>query len=58
MELKNLGNRKRWPADSLEQRLVEMTERAGYTFKERESGDMKVYVCNEAGLMYYIDDVE
>lgn len=35
-----------------------MTERAGYTFKESESGDMKVYVCNEAGLMYYIDDVE
>ena len=58
MELKNLGDKNKWPDNSIEQRLVDMTERAGYKFREREEGTMKVYICNEAGLMYYVDDVE
>ena len=58
MELKNLGNRDRWPDDSLEQRLVDMTERAGYQFRKSENGSMTVYVCNEARLMYYTDNTQ
>ena len=56
-KMRDLGYANGWHDDSLEQRLVDMTIKAGYAFKEvshNERGYDTVYVCEEAGLKYHI----
>lgn len=56
--MRDLGYANGWSSDSLEARLVEMTRKAGFTFKEvshNERGTDTVYECAEAGLRYHVD---
>lgn len=51
--IKDLGYANGWSPDSLERRLVEMTEKAGYKFKEEFIPPHEYkYTCVEAGLTY------
>lgn len=52
--MRDLGIANGWHDDSLEVRLVEMTVKAGYKFKEEFIPPHKFkYTCEEAGLMYW-----
>lgn len=52
--IRDLGCANGWPDGSLEQRLVEMTRKAGYTFKEVFCPPHTyIYTCHEAGLKYH-----
>ena len=56
--IRDLGWANGWTKDSLEHRLVEMTHRAGLTFKvisHEPHGYDTVYYCEEAGLKYHVD---
>lgn len=51
--MRDLGCANGWDSESLEQRLVDMTKQAGYTFKEEFCPPHTyVYTCVEAGLKY------
>lgn len=51
--MKDLGCANGWHEDSLEKRLVEMTRKAGYKFKEEFLPPHTFkYTCEEAGLTY------
>ncbi len=51
--IKDLGFANGWSADSLEQRLVDMTRKAGYSFQEEFiPPHTYVYTCKEARLRY------
>lgn len=53
INMKDLGYANGWHEDSLEKRLVEMTRRAGYEFKEEFLPPHTFkYTCLEAGLTY------
>ena len=55
--IKDLGTANGWSSDSLEQRLVDMAKKAGYTFEQvehNEHGYDTVYECKEAGLRYHV----
>ncbi|MBR1448336.1 MAG: hypothetical protein IJ588_06290 [Prevotella sp.] len=57
INIRDLGFANGWQPDSLEQRLVDMTGKAGYAFKEESHdphGYDTVYVCREAGLKYHV----
>lgn len=52
--MRDLGNSREWPPGSLEQRLVEMTVKAGYVFEEQFIAPHTYkYTCKEAGLTYW-----
>ena len=51
--MRDLGYANRWSEDSLERRLVDMTRRAGYKFREEFFPPHTYkYTCEEAGLTY------
>lgn len=51
--MKDLGYANGWSEDSLEQRLVDMTRRAGYKFNEEFIPPHTYkYTCTGAGLTY------
>jgi len=55
--MRDLGFANGWNDDSLESRLIEMTRKAGYNFKEVKhdvNGYDSVYECQEAALRYHI----
>lgn len=55
-KLRDLGFANGWHEDSLEQRLVDMTREAGYSFKEEFVPPHQYkYTCEEAGIMYHTD---
>lgn len=54
--MRDLGFANGWTDDSLESRLLEMTRKAGYQFKEVRHdlhGYDNIYECQEAALRYH-----